>query len=68
MDTQTIDKQQTCVAKNGYTRHTRVVWSMYGYTQTIGKQETCVAGNVKTGIPDTHTNSVVNVWTHTDKG
>ena len=41
---------------------------MYGYTQTIGKQETCVAGGVKTGIPDTHTNSVVNVWTHTDEG
>jgi hypothetical protein len=30
------------------------------------KQETCVAGGVKTGILDTHTtNSVVNVWTHT---
>ncbi len=39
---------------------------MYGYTQTIGKQDTCVAGGVITGIPDTHTNSVVNVWTHTN--
>ena len=67
-DRQATNLRRWWGCKNGYTRHTRVVWSMYGYTQTIGKQETCVAGGVKTGIPDTHTNSVVNVWTHTDEG
>ena len=56
--TQTIGKQESCVAggvKTGIPdTHTQIVWSTYGHTQTKDKHETCVAGGIKTVILDTH--------------